>query len=121
MKTVKLVASAATIFTGILGAYAGLVLNSSGGSHFILTVLGVALILDSLACLYGANLAFAVAAVVSAALAVAGVVWWGSGYTGIQWTTLSFAMADVVLSALAFRSSTGLSEEANPMNLPVFG
>ena len=121
MKTIKVVASATTIVTGVLGAYIGYASPTPAGSQLLVSALGVVLVLDSLACLYGANVAFAGAAVVSAFLVFTFLVGWGGEFTGLKLATLLIAFLNILLSTIAFRSSTGLSEQANPMNLPVFG
>jgi len=121
MKTIKVVASATTIVTGVLGAYVGYASPTPAGSQLLLSALGIVLVLDSLVCLYGVNVAFAGAAVVSAVLVFTCLIGWGGAYTGLKLVTLLIAVLNIVLSTMAFRSSTGLPEQANPMNLPVFG
>ncbi len=121
MKPVKLLASVATVVTGILGAYVGYAFPAPAGSQLLITSFGVVLILDSLACLYGANIAFAASAIVSGLFVFSALLGWGGGYSAMQWVALAVALVDIVLSVIAFRSSTFLPEQANPMNLPVFG
>ena len=121
MKTIKLLGSISTVATGALGAYAGYSSPVSEGSQIWITALGVLLIADSLACFYGANVDFALSSLASALLVLLGLVGWGSGYTWVEWATVAIGALDVVLGLLAYRSTTSLSEQANPMNLPVFG
>lgn len=121
MSTVKTLASAVTVGTGILGVYGGSFYPAPEGSQTLIIVLGVLLLVVSLACFYGANIAFAGSALLSGALLFAGWVGWEGGHSGLEWTTLAVASVDIALCVLAYRSSQGISEEGHPMNLPVFG
>ena len=121
MKLIKLLASVATISAGILGASVGYVSPAPEGDQMLIMAFGVVLILDSLACLYGANIAFAGSAVVSGLFVFSAWVGWGGGYSGFEWAALAVALVNIVMSVIAYRSSSTLSEQANPMNLPVFG
>ncbi len=82
------------------------------------------LVVDSLACLVAPRKAFYASAVLGAIVAVL------VGYDGLYLGTLANAGVDVelalaavtvVLSLFAARSGGGVSEQSNPMNLPVFG
>ena len=121
MKPVKLAASVLALVTGVLGSYASYTSAAPGGTPQVLTAFGAILIVFSLGCFYGANIAFAGSAIVSGLMLVFSALGWGDGLSTVQWAALALAAINIPLSLLAFKSSTGLSEQANPMNLPVFG
>jgi len=121
MKPVKLVAAVVALVSGILAAYTGYVSPAPEGSYLLIAGLGVLLSIVSLGCLYGANAAFAASAVVSGLFAISAWIGWGGGYSDLQLVALALSLVNIALSVLAFRASTSLSEQANPMNLPVFG
>ena len=121
MNLVKTVASAASLATGALGAYAGFVSSAPEGNQTLLGSLGVLLILTSLVCFYGANLAFAGSAVLAGIMFLVALISWSGDFSGLEWATLILAIIAVALGMLAFRSTQDISEQANPMNLPVFG
>jgi hypothetical protein len=121
MKPIKLLAGLVALASGILAAYTGYVYPAPEGNQLLLESLGVVLIIVSLACLYGANVAFAGSAVVSGLFVLSAWIGWGGGFSGLQLGALGSGVVNTALSALAFKSSTSLPEQANPMNLPVFG
>jgi hypothetical protein len=121
MKPLRLAASVAALLGGILGTYSGFVFAASGGIQSLVEALGVILVVDSLVCLYGARLAFAGSAAISASFALAAWVGWGGGNNALQLGTLGVAALSCVLSIAAYRSTSAIPEQANPMNLPVFG
>ena len=81
---------------------------------------GAFLLVDSLLCIYGVYYAFPVAAVLGAALAADSLLLL-SGYTVQELALSALSLIVLVLNVLAYRSKSHLSEQANPMNLPVFG
>jgi hypothetical protein len=78
------------------------------------------LFVDSLLCIYGVHYAFPAAAALGAALAADSPLIL-SGYTLQEVVLLALSLIGLILNVLAFRSTSQLSEQANPMNLPVFG
>jgi hypothetical protein len=83
-------------------------------------VVGAALLVDACLCLYGARFAFYGAALLSIVeLAVALL---GGSFS--SWESQAVAILSAVtlgLSVLAIRTEENIPEQANPMNLPVFG
>ncbi|MDE1858585.1 MAG: hypothetical protein KGI26_05940 [Thaumarchaeota archaeon] len=85
-------------------------------------IAGVLLILDALVCFVGLRSAFVAGGVLSAVVAAfTAFNWSGQGSVGIWAGLLVLSLASVVLDFLAFRHRGQLGEQANPMNLPVFG
>lgn len=121
MRAIKTLASFTTLAAGILAVSTGYVSSASGGNQLLITALGVILVVGSLACFYGTKIAFAASAIASGLLFLSVGLGWGGGFASLQLSTLAVALTDIVLSVLAFRSSSAISEQSNPMNLPVFG
>ncbi|MDG6983731.1 MAG: hypothetical protein JRN28_04200 [Nitrososphaerota archaeon] len=85
-------------------------------------VVGILLVLDALVCFVGLRSAFVVGGVLSAVVAAATALDWSGGAGLGAWAGLVvLSLASVVLDFLAFRHRGQLGEQANPMNLPVFG
>ena len=76
---------------------------------------------NSLVCFLGWRLAFAVSGAVSVLILVAASITWGAAPSELQLSALAANVVNVALALLALRSSTRIPEQANPMNLPVFG
>ena len=97
-----------------------------GGAALVLAVL---LLLDGAVGIWGARYAYTAGAVLSAVLLVLlfWVAWVDSGYpylsAVVSYCEVGIALAAVALvaDALGGRGGAGISEQANPMNLPVFG
>ena len=106
---VGLYLASATSFPSALGIFSALLLWASAF-----------LFVDSLLCIYGVHYAFPVAAILSAALAADAPLLF-SGFDYQELGLLGLSLIGLALSVLAFRSTSKLSEQANPMNLPVFG
>lgn len=78
---------------------------------------------------WGASLAYPVSAALSAAalLVTADAIFALSGYSAFSAVSseaavgAALAIAAIIGNALGFRAKSTLSEQANPMNLPVFG
>ena len=92
-------------------------------------VVGVLLLFDGVLGFWGAWFAFPVGLVLSLVLlASSGYTYWLlSGYSTLQSQSgqaligVAVAVIGVAGNALAMRAKTVVPEEANPMNLPVFG
>ncbi len=123
MSTLKAAAGVLALADSVLGLY----LYSSTSFSSTLGVFGTLLLwasafllVDSLLCIYGVYYAFPVAAVLSVVLAADAPLLF-SGYSYQELTLLVLSLAGLALNLLAYRSRSQLSEQANPMNLPVFG
>jgi Na+/melibiose symporter-like transporter len=85
-------------------------------------IVGVVLFLDSLVCLFGLRSAFFIGGVLSAVIAAITLYNWAGASGGEVWASLVVvSLASVILDILAVRPRGQLKEQANPMNLPVFG
>ncbi|MDG6949716.1 MAG: hypothetical protein JRM77_07715 [Nitrososphaerota archaeon] len=85
-------------------------------------VLGVILVLDALVCYIGFRSAFMVGGALSAIVAAIALYNWAGHYGGEAWTSLVvLSLMSLVFDLLALRPREQLKEQANPMNLPVFG
>lgn len=120
MKTVAAIASSLVLLSGLLTAYAGYALAAAHALQLTTLALGVLLMADSVACFLGLRPAFAAGAVLCVAtVLVEGVI--GGGVSYWQLGVIALSAAGAVASVLAFRSPSRIPEQANPMNLPVFG
>jgi hypothetical protein len=104
----------------VLGLYVAYAFQASGISGMLLYGLGVVLLVSSLLSLYGVRYAFLLAAVFSVALPADSISALPS-MTTPQLAVLALSIASMAANILAFRTGSHLSEQANPMNLPVFG
>jgi uncharacterized membrane protein len=85
-------------------------------------LIGVVLILDALACLVEFRGAFVVGGALSAVVAVVTLYNWAGHYGGEAWATLVvLSILSLIFDLIALRPREQLNEQANPMNLPVFG
>ncbi|QQG48006.1 MAG: hypothetical protein HY247_04325 [archaeon] len=84
-------------------------------------VVGGILVLSSLAGFFGPRRSFYVGAASGGAIVVLLLAVWGEVGVAFYWSLLILALVAGTLSVLAARSRTALSEQSNPMNLPVFG
>ncbi len=121
MNTTRAAASIMALASGAVVAYAGAASGLSQDGNLLITALGGLLVIDSLACFFGWRLAFAVSAAVSVLILATASIGWGSALSELRLGAVVLDLANVAASLLAFRSSTRLPEQANPMNLPVFG
>ena len=123
MNALKLAAGAVSLLDAILGIYVsftGTFSSAYGGLPILLFWVSIVLLVASLPCIYGVHYAFPVAALLSTILAVdSPIVLSGSLLEEVGVTVLS--LVAIGMDILAFRSASTLSEQANPMNLPVFG
>jgi hypothetical protein len=106
--------------TGILAAF---IAYSGASSNFQVALLavGVTLAIDSLVSFAGIRASFVVAAVLSAAALAIVAIQWGTYQSAESGTALGLSALSVVVDLVASRPAKGLSEQSNPMNLPVFG
>ena len=122
MNALKATAGVLALADSLLGMY--LSTTPLSGSVPILQDLllwvGAFLFVDSLLCIYGVHYAFPVAMVLAALLAAdSPLTLSGSLIPEVALAVLS--LVALVINLVAFRSTSQLSEQANPMNLPVFG
>jgi len=83
---------------------------------------GVALLIDGLVCLYGLRLAFPLGVLLSAINAGLVLLEWAGQNPGLVAVGLVFiSLFAVIGDLLAIQAKSGLREQENPMNLPVFG
>lgn len=110
-------------FNGCPGAAVGGVLGDA------VMVLGVLLILDGAVGVWGARSAYWGGVALSAAFlaGMAYVAWADSAYSFLSYAVrdaeigVALALVALAVNVLATRAGGGISEQANPMNLPVFG
>lgn len=123
MNSLKMSAGLVALVDSVLGLYFssfGSFKSSMGGFQQGLLWVSAFLLVDSLLCVYGVRYAFPVAAVLSAAV-VADALLLFPAFDYQELAVLTLSLIALALSLLAFRSTSQLSEQANPMNLPVFG
>ena len=82
---------------------------------------GVILAVVSLVSFTGLRVTFALGAVLSAAALVTVGLTWGTYPTDDSIAVAALSLVALVVDAVASRPSRGMSEQTNPMNLPVFG
>ena len=123
MNALKVGAGAVALVDSALGLYLSSFTSFAGslaGFQQLLLWASAFLLVDALLCIYGVHYAFPVAALLSAVLAAdAPLLFPAFGYEELA--LLGLSLIGLALSLLAFRSASTLSEQANPMNLPVFG
>lgn len=83
--------------------------------------IGVLLVLDSIVCFVGFRLAFPVGGLFSVAIAAIALFDSGGLTIGVYASLGLVSLVALVLDLVAMRSKRVLSEQGNPMNLPVFG
>ena len=123
MVKIAALAAAAGALTGILvmGAWIGGQSPLHGSWATMTIVAAVVLILDSLVAYLGPKSAFYVSALLSALLV--GSDWSGSTSETVvtSLVTTAAACVTIFLAIAAARYEPEVSEQSNPMNLPVFG
>lgn len=123
MVEITILAAGAGILTGLMtvGAWLSELTPLRPFWVTLALALAIALVLDSFVVLVGPKRIFYVSALLSALLA--GSEWFGSGSdaTVVSVLTIATAGATLVLSIVAARFEPEISEQSNPMNLPVFG
>ena len=120
MKTVAATASALVLASGLLAAYSSYALGTAEGGRLVTLALGGLLAVDSVTCFLGLRQAFAAGAALCFATVLAE---WALGVSAAHWQlgVIVLSAAGAVVSVLAFMSPSRMPEQANPMNLPVFG
>ncbi len=118
MNSRRIAAGVLGLADSVFGIYLGYTSSTSSGLTYVLW-LSVILLADSLLCLYGVHHAFLVAAVLSAIILAVGSL---AALTDVAHLALILvSLASVAANLIAFRATPRLSEQAHPMNLPVFG
>ena len=120
MNVRRLAAGILSVAASILGLYLGLGSATSGLSADLLIGLSAILLVDSLVCLYGVRYAFLIAAVLAVALPADAILALPS-MIAPQLSVLVLSVLCVAASIVTFRTKSQMSEQGNPMNLPVFG
>jgi hypothetical protein len=82
---------------------------------------GVILAMVSLVSFTGLRATFALGAVLSTAALVTVGLTWGTYPTDDSIAVAALSLVAIVVDAVASRPARGMSEQTNPMNLPVFG
>lgn len=92
-----------------------------GGLPEVVLGLGILLLIDAAVCHWGARLAFFAGVILSAGLIVSDSMAFSTlgGLPLVAGTLLSVVCA--IANFMAFRGTQSIPEQANPMNLPVFG
>jgi len=93
----------------------------TGGEGSIVLALAVVLVVVSLATYVGPAVLFYVSAAVSLIIDAIEVLNYSSIGPGNAYVTVILVTLSLGLSVAAARHRTAVSEQANPMNLPVFG
>jgi hypothetical protein len=86
-----------------------------------LFVIGAFLALDALVSFVGVRASFILGAALSAAALVVVAVQWGTYSATDSSVAVVLSLLSVVADVVASRPARGMSEQTNPMNLPVFG
>jgi hypothetical protein len=86
-----------------------------------LFIVGAVLAIDSLVSFAGVRASFIVGAVLSVAVLAIVALQWGAYSSTESASVLVLSLLAIVADAVASRPVRGLSEQSNPMNLPVFG
>lgn len=119
MRLTRRPAAVLALLDGLLAVYVGYTLPTPSPVYFLL-VFGALLVIDSAFCFFGVRHAFAVSGLLS--LLLAGYAPFAhSSLSDEQLYVLGISLISFVASLMAYRTSSGLPEQVNPMNLPVFG
>ena len=94
---------------------------ATGVAGDVFALLGVVLLLVSLGTYVGPRFLFYGSALAGAGIDVIEILSFSPVVSGWFYVTAILATASLVLGILAARQRSGVSEQANPMNLPVFG
>lgn len=111
------VAALLGVFTGLWVLLATYGLGENWG--WLAPTFGIVLTVDSLFCLVGPRRIFYASAVLALLVAASAVLY--SSLNTIVILTLGLAVVVAVSAVMAARRQTRMSEQSNPMNLPVFG
>lgn len=91
--------------------------------NLINVLLGVLLLISAIASIFGPRIIFALSSIISIAIAIIHFTIFNiTGSFGISfWLGTIVYASSFILGILALRSRSKLSEQAHPLNLPVFG
>lgn len=87
----------------------------------VIPIVGILLVIDGIVCFVGFRQAFPVGVIFSVLTVALVVVGWGSQINAEAASVVVAALIALVLNIAAVRSRGAMSEQGNPMNLPVFG
>jgi hypothetical protein len=119
-------AVAVGLAAGILSAagsigYSSAVYHGAGWAPMVIGALGILLAFDSLLSLVGPKKTFYGLTIVSVLIVLILALLASEVDVSYLGVVLALTIATAVLSFLAARFKSGLTEQSNPMNLPVFG
>lgn len=119
---IRLAGSVLSLVSGAWAAFVGYYGTSSHSElQSALIVVGAILVVDALVSFAGVRASFVVGVGLSALVIVIVAVKWGT-YSGSDASlALILSLLSLVADAVASRPVKGMSEQTNPMNLPVFG
>ena len=123
MNKLRVSAGLVALVDSVLALYLSEFTSFPGTNAFFQATLlwaGAFLLVDSLLCIYGVHYAFMVAVLLTAVLSADSPLGL-SGNALEEFALLGLSLLGLITNAFAYRSHTPLSEQANPMNLPVFG
>ena len=86
-----------------------------------LIAVGAVLAVDSLVSLRGVRMSFVLGAILSIVILAIVAVQWGAYVTTDSLAVAVLSTASILVDVVASRPAKGLSEQASPLNLPVFG
>jgi hypothetical protein len=86
-----------------------------------LFIVGALLALDALVSFAGVRASFLLGAVLSAVVLVVVAFQWGTYSSADSSVAVALSVLALLVDAVASRPARGMSEQTNPMNLPVFG
>jgi len=116
---------AGSVLSLVSGSWAAYIAYSATNSHSelqsALIVVGALLALDAIVSFAGIRASFVVGAGLSALVLVIVADQWGTFSGADASVALVVSLIAVVTDVVASRPVKGMSEQTNPMNLPVFG
>ena len=103
--------------------FSGCLTKFPGGSDLqgALFLVGAILAIDSLVSFAGIRASFIVGSVLSTAILAIVAIQWGTYSDIYSLAAVALSLLAVVADFVASRPARALSEQSNPMNLPVFG
>ena len=123
MNAIKTAAGVLALADSILGLYLSFTepfFSDSAALTGYLFWLSAVLLFVSLLCIYGVHYALLASLVLAAAVAL-DAPFALTSRSGPQWILVALSVVVLAVSLVAFRVKSRISEQANPMNLPVFG
>lgn len=94
---------------------------SSSELQALLFIVGAILALDALVSFAGIRVTFVIGSVLATVILAILALQWGDYFVNYSIAALVLSLLAVVVDSVASRPSRALSEQNNPMNLPVFG